>query len=518
MTCSFKIRPIDIQTLCIILASMRPSKSTGTDGVSISMIQKFFYGIGFPLLDTINSSIITGSVPKGWKHALVTPIPKGKVTAEPSDTRPISILPAITKLIERVVQEQLTHYLEEHKLLSDAQHGYRKHHSTESALHVITDAALQAMQKGEISILVLLDLSKCFDVVPHSKLLNKLNLYGIETDWFRSYLEGHTQQVQMRGMKSNTRDNNIGVYQGGSLSCLLYMLYANDLSLCVGSDVTVVQYADDTQILVSGKKRDLQTVITRMQTALNSMYQWFCQNGMKLNAQKTKMLVLGTPAMLRNMPPVTVNFCGATIPDSRVVQNLGLHMDRHLNYQSHIDALSRKCTGVLLALSHARHVIPRAAFKAIVEALVLSIVRYCLSIYGSSGNVQIHRVQKIVNFAARVVTGRRRYDHVSDAIVQLGWMTADQLVHYHTLTAVNRTLMTGLPAYMRETIGPRANAVHSHGTRNANRWTLPQIRCEAGRRRLCYRGVSMLNEIDIEPCTTYFRHDLKVAILHRGTE
>ena len=66
---------------------------------------------------------------------------------------------------------------------------------------------------------------------------------------------------------------------------------------------------------------------------------------------------------------------------------------------------------------------------------------------------------------------------------------------------LSRTLMTGLPAYMRETIGPRANAVHSHGTRNANRWTLPQIRCEAGRRRLCYRGVSMLNEIDIEPCT-----------------
>ena len=127
----------------------------------------------FPRLP-LNSSLVTGSVPDAWKHALVTPIPKGKVTHGPADTRPISILPTILKLTECVVQHQLTEYLDQNRLLADSQHGYRKRHSTETALHAVTDHVLRSMDEGKISILVLLDLSKCFDVVPHAKLTRAL--------------------------------------------------------------------------------------------------------------------------------------------------------------------------------------------------------------------------------------------------------------------------------------------------------------------------------------------------------
>ena len=163
------------------------------------------------------------------------------------------------KIVERIVQRQLVGYLETNHLLSDTHHGYRRRHSTETALHVVTDRVLQAMDSGEVSILVLLDLSKCFDVVPHEKLLQKLTLYGVDSQWFRNYLTGHTQQVQLRNSSdgrtvlSKTRDNTIGVYQGGSLSCVLFMLYANELSLYVPDSVTVVQFADDTQLLISGR-------------------------------------------------------------------------------------------------------------------------------------------------------------------------------------------------------------------------------------------------------------------------
>ena len=179
-TCAFKVQATDLDTLYATLLSMKPSSSTGKDGISVRMFQTFFPGVGHALLNVVNSSLTTGMVPREWKHALVTPIPKGKTSAKPSDTRPISILPAIMKLVERVVQEQLSTYLEENFLLSDAQHGYRKQRSTETALHVITDQALQAMDSGNVCIIVLLDLSKCFDVVPHTKLLEKLSLYGVE--------------------------------------------------------------------------------------------------------------------------------------------------------------------------------------------------------------------------------------------------------------------------------------------------------------------------------------------------
>ena len=531
MTCFFKVRPIDFDTLCITLANMKNSKSLGVDGISIDLMQKYFFGIGMPLLEVVNSSLVTATVPDSWKHALVTPIPKSKVVRSPADTRPISILPAILKLTENIVQNQLSEYLDQHKLLADSQHGYRKRFSTETALHAVTDLVLRSMDEGKISILVLLDLSKCFDVVPHAKLLEKLSLYGIDTAWFRSYLEGHTQQVQMPAAEqgtgssragrgpavasqlSKTRDVPIGFFQGGALSCLLYLLYANDLSLCVGEGVSIVQYADDTQVLVSGKKSDMSNLIARMESALAALFHWFCRNGMKVNAQKTQMIILGTPPMLRGLPPVSLRFNGTTVTESPAVRNLGITIDRSLNFQAHVDTMTRKCTGILVALSHARHVIPGQAMKVLVESLVLSIVRYCISVYGSCGSTQVRRVQKIVNFCARVVTGRRRSDHVSDAVELLGWLTAQQLADFHAICAVQHVIMNKEPLCLYRTIGPPASETHHHDTRHASNRTLPRIRTEFGRRRLCFRGISLINKSRLDPAVTGFRTTLKAAML-----
>ena len=235
----FEVQPVDIDTLCSTVLGMKASTATGTDGVSVRMIQTFLAGLRYPLLNVVNTCLTTCHIPQCWKHALVTPVPKGKSSNDPKNTRPISILPAVMKIVERLVQHQLVTYLEDCHLLSDAHHGYRRRHSTETALHVVTDRVLRAMDNGEVSLLVLLDLSKCFDVVPHEKLLQKLALYGIHSGWFRCYLTGHTQQVQLRSYSdgnrvlSQTKPNNIGVFQGGSLSCVLFMLYANELSLYV---------------------------------------------------------------------------------------------------------------------------------------------------------------------------------------------------------------------------------------------------------------------------------------------
>ena len=136
-------------------------------------------------------------------------------------------------------------------------------------------------------------------------------------------------------------------------------------------------------------------------------------------------------------------------------------------------------------------------------------MRYCISVYGSCTETQLHRVQKLVNFCARVVTGKRRYDHVSGAISQLGWLTAKQLVAYHTVCAVERTVKSGRPDSLLQTIGPRARQRHDHDTRRADMFTLPTIRVEAGRRRLCYRGVSLINDMHIEPGISSFGAEVK---------
>ena len=127
----------------------------------------------------------------------------------------------------------------------------------------------------------------------------------------------------------------------------------------------------------------------------------------------------------------------------------------------------------------------------------------------------MHRVQKIVNFAARVVTGRRRYDHIADAIKQLGWLTAEQIADYHTLCAVRLAIVSQVPECIANTIGQRADERHQHNTRNAHELTMPRMRTETGKRRLCYRGVKTLSDFRVDPHEPIFRNMVKRVLLDR---
>ena len=496
LSCAFRLQTVTMDALYGIVRNMKPSTFLGLDGISIDMFRRFFEGIGYVMLDIVNCCIETGIIPSVWKHALVTPIPKTSDSSDPRNTRPISLLPAIMKVVERVVQSQVTEYFNDHHLFTDAQHGYRRGRSTESALAVITDKVYNAMDCGEISILVLLDLSKCFDVICHEKMLEKLIMYNIDVTWFKHYLHGHSQQVKVSNTDGSTNLSKslpvtTGIFQGGSLSCLLFSIFANDMSLHV-PDVTIVQFADDTQLLVTGKKADLDHLICTVERALLTLYTWFCAHDMKVNATKSQLIVLGTRQMLRDMPPVRVNFAGSTISESDTVTNLGVIMDKHLTYHDHVSRLVTRSTGTLLALNHAKHVLPSRVIKPIVTSLVVTCIRYCLSIYGTCGTTELHRVQKLLNFCARVVSGRRKYDHVSDVLRDMGWLSASNLVLYHRICSVRRIIETEQPTAIASTLVSAAE--HGHDTRRASRLRLPRIRTEAGRRQLVYSGVDEYNQ------------------------
>ena len=169
-------------------------------------------------------------------------------------------------------------------LFSQSQHGFRSNHSTETALLTVSDHILSATDRQDITLLCLLDLSKCFDVIDHAKLLSKLQTYSIDPTWFSSYLHGHTQSVctaDERGNRHLSRSlpNPIGVFQGSSLGPLLFQIFANDLAL-YAPQAHVVQYADDTQVLVSGKKDSLPQLIATMEQALSSLGAWFHSHGL----------------------------------------------------------------------------------------------------------------------------------------------------------------------------------------------------------------------------------------------
>ena len=510
MTCSFRVHPVSLDELLAAMAAMNPTTSCGLDDVSVRVLQRSFGGIGCPLLDVINSSLITGEVPSGWKHALVTALPKTGDLNDPSKFRPISVVPAIAKVVERIVHFQLSSYFNHHDLFSHTQHGYRTNFSTETALTVIIDRILSAMDTGDIALLVLIDLSKCFDVVDHRLLLSKLKMYNVDTTWFENYLSGHTQQVQIRypsgqTVRSRSLRNEMGVFQGTALGPLLYSIFSNDLALYSG-DATVIQYADDTQILVTGKKNKLQQLVTTMENTLSVVLDWFNSHSMKVNTAKTQLIVFGTRAMLRHMPPVSVKFGSAVVTESRTVKNLGVVMDRHLTFEPHVDQLVARSTGTLIALSHAKHVLPKETLVRIVSALVLSSIRYCIALYGTCGVTQLHRVQKLINFCARIVSGRKKYDRISDVVKDLQWLRAEQLVSYHTLCLLKRVMFTGQPQDIDAML---TTADHAYDTRQSHQLRRSRAVSNSGTRRFSFRASDLYNRLPPDVCNAQSMHLFK---------
>ena len=498
--CAFVLTPLSLSQLRAVVFGVKCSSACGDDGVTIEMFRVCFDAVGEVLLHLVNSSIIQSEVPQSWKHSLVHPILKSGDPTNPSNYRPISIVPVIAKVVERAVHQQLYTYLSVNHLLSPNQHGFRPRHSTETALTSISDHILSAADQGEVSLLCLLDLSKCFDVIDHAKLLSKLSLHGIDTSWFSAYLRNHTQSVSLTDSLGAVKTslplpNSIGVFQGSSLGPLLYCVFANDLSL-FAEDAVVVQYADDTQILVSGKKSEIQKVVSRMERALCSLDNWFRANGLKVNAAKTQLMLLGSPQNLRTVNDVNVKFRDQHLVPISEAKNLGLTFDRSLSWDRHVSIVTQRCFGVLTGLSHLRGHLPTAVLSALINALVFSQIRYCISVYGNGKKDNFRRIQKIINYAARVLFGRRKYDHVSDLLERLGWLGAEGMATYHTVCLTHKVRRCGEPEQLAAGLSTVAETrTAERCTRQDNLLSVPRSRTEMGRRRFACRGPTLYNAL-----------------------
>ena len=162
--------------------------------------------------------------------SVVIPLFKKDDPTKASNFRPITKVPGICKLVEKIVHKQVTNYLSDQNLFSDDQHGFRRQHSTATALINMTDEILRGMDRSHVTLLTLLDLSRCFDVIDHDTLLEKLQLMGISTGWFKSYLEGHVQQVKVGDVYSKPLTIKTGTFQGTCLGPLLFNIASNDLA------------------------------------------------------------------------------------------------------------------------------------------------------------------------------------------------------------------------------------------------------------------------------------------------
>ena len=286
-----------------------------------------------------------------------------------------------------------------------------------------------------------------------------------------------------------------------TLSCIilhhLFSIFSLDLPLhrhdSLPHSDCLVQYADDCQVAVFGRPSDCAALVRSMELNLSCLSKWFCKNGMRVNPDKTQLIVLGTRQNVQTSP-VSIQFMGSTVVNSPSVKNLGIVFDQHMTFASHVDDVVRRCTGVLIGLCNCRHSLPQQILVTLVQALVISTVRYGISVYGSCNRTQMARIQRLLNFGARVIAGRRKRDHVSDVLRDLDWLSARNLHVYHSLMLLKRIIDTGQPDVLCDQLVTRGD-VHMRETRQARQFHTPSIRSESGRRRFMYSAVNSFNEL-----------------------
>ena len=250
-----KFRLVGEGEICKVIAKMTEKSSSGLDGISNTLLKKLAPVIKGPLCMIINASLRQGIFPNLMKLAKVIPLFKGGERDLPDNYRPISLLPVISKVLEKIVYLQTTEHLDECNVIYPKQFGFRKNHSTSDAITTLVVEILGAFNSNLMLLSIFVDLKKAFDTVSHSLIVEKLYCLGIQDitlQWFKSYPGGREQQVMLNDSVSAKAKVRVGIPQGSLLGVLLFQILINDLPKCLKFCSSIL-YADDTTIYCIGK-------------------------------------------------------------------------------------------------------------------------------------------------------------------------------------------------------------------------------------------------------------------------
>lgn len=229
---SFFIIPASENEILNIIKSLKNKKSSGFDNFNSYLITNIADLISPVLTHIINLSFSSGVFPDILKRSIVVPIYKKGVSCKLDNLRPISLLSIFSKIIETVMKDRITKYLNSLHFLSSKQYGFRKGKSTEDALIIVSEYIFKCLNEDKKTTGLFVDFRKAFDLVNHSVLLQKLESIGVRglaQGWFKSFLTGRTQQVRIEKILSTPQEVTSGVPQGSVLSATLYLIFINDL-------------------------------------------------------------------------------------------------------------------------------------------------------------------------------------------------------------------------------------------------------------------------------------------------
>jgi hypothetical protein len=386
-----------------LVTKLDSKKSADIYGISGKMIKEG----GFVMVEIItllfNMSISQGKFPDALKNAKVVPVHKGDSRLEMSNYRPISLLPTLSKIFEKLMYARLIDFLSKHSILYENQFGFQTNMSTEFAVNKLLNYIVETLEKSEIGMCIFLDFAKAFDTVNHEILIQKLEYYGIRgiaLDWMKSYLTNRMQCTEVGDTQSELELVKCGVPQGSVLGPLLFLLYINDI-VKSSNIFKFTLFADDTSLYYSCKNTtNLERVIN---TELSKISEWLAANRLSLNVGKSKLLFYTNKNrdILKN---IVIKINNEQLKEVDHAKYLGVIMDNKLNWNVHISNIKMRLSKGISMLAKIRHYIPESALRSLYFTFVNSHIDYNLINWGTASPTSLETLSSKTRKAIRIIS------------------------------------------------------------------------------------------------------------------
>jgi hypothetical protein len=462
----FDFKPISCQSMYNILQSLDTSKATGYDDISAKILKLSSPVLYVPLTNLFNKCILNSIFPTELKCANVYPVYKKDNPMIKKNYRPVSVLTSISKVFEKLVAQQLCDF--ENCILHPYIAAFRKQYSCQSVLLKLTEEWRAALDKGKYVGTVLMDLSKAFDCMPHSLLVTKLHAYGMNmksTKFLTSYLSGRKQRVKMAGITSDWLNVEKGVPQGSVLGPALFNIFINDIYGFI-LHAKLFNYADDNTLsCIANTIVEVKEILTKESKVA---IQWFKSNMMEANPGKFQVMLLSKS---KNETDFSLEIDGNILKGENHVKLLGVNIDKHMNFNYHVDELCVKAARQLNALGRLRHLLDQDSKIAILKSFITSNFNYCPLVWHFCGMKSTRKMECILKRALRFAYD----DYVSsyDVLLDRSGLTTLELHRQRLMAIETYKIKNGLlPDFLQDLICVNNTG---HNTRQSNKLKVPTV-------------------------------------------